>query len=604
MKSLFLCECRRFARWALALAVAHLIAVFLLGRVTSPLQWRVDDQLALIFLFMLYGFVFAIVQVGGYRRPSQWLWLIHRPVALRTIFTALFASAAALLATALLLPLLIWLVATDVFTSQVVDSRDYMAILHLLSFGLMAWLVGALTLLSRSKFVLLTLTLPVVFGAQMISVWWLCVPVSICLAWLFVIAQNAFRADRDAPIERETVLVLTALPIQVGVFLLAFHVGKASIEAAKYLRSPPHQSDVITEDEAADMPPSDLPSLLAKGLVLSSDARAGSWLEQLPLVPTASFQPVLAQFPVRHQFGNIVPSWWDEKRGIEWTFSHDSMRFEGRDPRTGAAKGGWGTQGVASGQTAASPYEQIPLDGQTRDRLYAIDIDRQRQHEVVRLPPGEWFVAAPLDALDHLFLLSNRVLRAYVPAGPDAPRSTAPTLAWEVVLPEEAARLANVDIAQLLDGWLVSLFYFDEHNRLYSPWQQIIFVDPNGATSVVAGRKGVEDVRIVTGVGGSAMFPTEAWWLSPILHGLMAHADVAFDRGLTRPPVVEWWPRDRKLWITASSLLLLSMALAYLWLRGSKASSRRRRLWLILCGILGMPAVASLIILEPRISKS
>lgn len=604
MKTLFACEWRRFARWALAVGVVHLFGIFLLGRVTNPLQWRIDDQFALLLLFMLYGFVLSIIQVGAYRKQSQWLWLIHRPLPLRTVFAALFAAAVATLTVAVFLPLLVWLLVNDLFTHNVVDVRDYVSLIHLHMFGLMAWLIGALTMLSRSKIILTTLALPLVFAAQAISVWWLLVPVFICVAWLYAITAQAFRANRDAPIERNAVLVLTAFPVQVGIFLLIFHVGKIGIEAAKYLKSPPLQSEVITQEEAAALPPGAAFSMIEQGLASSAEARSAAWREQLPLVPTAMMAPILARFPVRHQFGNFMQSWWDEKRGIEWTFSHDKMRFEGRDPRSGEYRGNWGRSGVRANGAEAEAFEQVPLQLQTRERLYAVDLERQIQHEILRLPPDEWFVAEPSTALDHVLTLSNRRLRAFRPNGPDDLLSKPLVLDWEVVLPEEAARLAQVDIAQLLDGWLVSLFYFDEHNRFFSPWQQIVYVDSAGQSAVVSERHGVDDIRIITGVGGSALWPTESWWLSPVIHAISATADGAFDKGLTRPPVVELLPRSSSLWIAAGSSILVSLILAYAWLRNSNVNPTRRRVWLAICAFIGLPALLSMIFLEPRCSQA
>lgn len=349
MTILFLCECRRFARPILAFGSAHLVAIFLIARVTNPLQWKAEDQLAILFLFMLYGCGLAFVQMGAYNKPSQWLWLIHRPLSPQHTFRALFGSAAFVLTAALFAPLAIWLVATDLFTTEVVDVRDYMSLIHLLVFALMAWLIGTLTLLCQRPIMLLSFSVPVLFAVQMISVWWLTLSLMICTSWLFYVASSAFKADRDAPIRSNLALVLTALPLQISIFLLTFHVGKATLEVAQYLRSPPLPSDVVTEEEAQELPRSPPLGLLAQGLAVSQDPRAHSWRAQLPLLPGTSLLPVLARFPVRHQFGNIVPVWWDEKRGIQWIFSHDSMRYEGRNPRNGAYYGSWGRTGVPTG---------------------------------------------------------------------------------------------------------------------------------------------------------------------------------------------------------------------------------------------------------------
>jgi ABC-type multidrug transport system fused ATPase/permease subunit len=605
MKNLFLCEWRRFARVALLISVAQLVAVFLLARVTNPLHWSGEDQLALVVLFMLQGVVLAVIQIGSYRKPSQWLWLIHRPVSPQHIFLALSGAALAILSAAAFAPLLVWLLATDLLTTTVVDARHYVSLLHLLAIAAMAWLIGALAMLSRRKVVLVMFALPLVAVIQMISVWWLILPSAICVYWLFYIAMSSFRADRSASTERASALVLTVLPIQLGLFILLFHLGKASIDTANYVIRPPLASEIVTEDEAHDLDfeRSAAVGLLALGLKHSTDARVASWREQLPLLPLASIQLQLERFPVRHQFGNTLAPWWDDKRGIEWTFSHDRMRYEGREPRSGASQGSWGSAGVAADAKAVPAFEQIPLGAQTRQHLYVIDIERQLQHEILHLPPAEWFVSRPVNDLGRVVVVSNLQLRTYHQHRTGTPIGTPLDLDWQIALPEAASRLVQVDIAELLDGWLVSLFYFDQYDRTYQPWQQIIHVDVQGSPQVVAERRGVYEIGIQTGVGGSPLLPTEAWWLSPLLHTLARAADSAFDKGLTRPPVFDPLPQSPRLWVVALTLMLLSLAVAHYWLRRTSTSAARRRLWLILCTLGGIPGLLSLLLLEPRTAR-
>ena len=46
--------------------------------------------------------------------------------------------------------------------------------------------------------------------------------------------------------------------------------------------------------------------------------------------------------------------------------------------------------------------------------------------------------------------------------------------------------------------------------------------------------------------------------------------------------------------------MLVSLAAGYGWLRGTQVGTSRRRLWLVSCALLGMPAFLSVICLEPR----
>jgi hypothetical protein len=127
MTRLLLCEWRRFARWAVVVAMLNLAALFLLGRVADPLRWSDQDQLALLVLCMFFGAALAAIQVGAYRKPSQWVWLIHRPLEPGAIFAALSIAAVAILAAVIAVPTVLWLAATDLATERVVDLRDYLS---------------------------------------------------------------------------------------------------------------------------------------------------------------------------------------------------------------------------------------------------------------------------------------------------------------------------------------------------------------------------------------------------------------------------------------------------------------------------------------------
>lgn len=598
MSLLMRCELKRFSRLTAIVATIHLAALFLLGRVSDPLRWNAEDQLAILVVFMLLGATLAAVQVGAYRRPSQWLWLIHRPLQPRTIFADLGGSALAILGTALGMPAMFWLAATDGLTARVVDLRDYVSVIHLLAFAWMAWAITTLTLLSRSKWLIVCLVLPLLIILKMTSVWWLFIPVIAGAGWLWAITRETVRANRQAPIASNGILMLTALPLQLGLFLLIFHVGKGTVEAVQFLAKPPVAGDIVTEKDVASAPQAPRDGLIAQGLVNSTHPLAPSWRAQLPLLPGTYLSPVQERFPVRHQFGNTVPTWWDAKHGTEWTYSHDAMRFIGRDPRSGQARGAWGPGGAWGG--AESAFDAIPLEGLTRDTLYAIDSELQRQFEQLKLPRGEWFVARPSEALGRVWVMSNNALRVHHPADPEMPPGTPLRADWLLPYPEDAARLTQIDIAQLLDGWLVSFFYFDPHDRVYVPWQQVVHVDADGRSRVVGERHGIRDLKIHIGVGGSALLPTEAWWLSPSLHVLASAADRALDTGLTRPPALEPLPRSPALWAAALALSAFSFALGALWLKGCAVTPPRKRLWLTLCALVGLPALLSIPIFEAR----
>jgi hypothetical protein len=601
VRDLLAAEWRRFRRHALAAAVCHGLVLLFLSQVTSVLQLSCDSQALMLAIYMLLGLALALVQVGGYRKPSQWMWLMHRPLAPTRIFAALALSALAMLALAVFVPLLLFVIATDTLTTHVVDTRHYIVLLHVLAFTMMAWLAGAQAIASGKKVMVAVLIAPFLLAMHLASVWPLLLPVAVCLAWLTGIALHAFRADRFAPIARPAVLLLTALPLQLAFFLLVFHLSKVVLGAAELLAqgNQPAETVLASDANAAAWGRSFSQQFIIKGLENSPSPRAAEWREQIPLLTVAGFAPEVSRFPVRHQISNLNSSWWDARRGIEWTFSHDRMMFHGRDPRTGADRGWWSAAG--SGEETA--FGQIPLSGMTAGALFGVDDDARRQHELVRLPPGERFVSRPQRALGRTFVLTTKRLLAYRDDEETISRSAPLVLDWEVGWTGQAETAPAVDIVELMDGWLVSLFHFspgefDGYESLFVPWQQVFHVDGSGRAHVVGTRTHIRDHDII--VGGAPLVPRASWWVSPILYTVARWPGSALDKGLTQPAPLAPWPPAPAFYPLAAASMLVSFGLGSWWLRGAAMKPGRRRVWLASCLVLGLPAFLSLACMEPR----
>ncbi len=601
MKDLLLSEWRRFRRLTLVVATCHTLALLFLSRITHLLQRGYEDHGMMLGIYMLLGIALALLQVGGYRKPSRWLWLIHRPLPPARIFAALALSALAMLVLAIFVPLVVFVFATDVFTTQVVDSRHYVALIHVLAFTMMAWLAGTHACVSRSKATVAVLVAPLLLALHLASVWWLLIPVLLFLAWLTWIAMHGFRADRAAPIAHPGVMLLTALPLQLGLFILLFQLSKVTVDVVKIMNQKAPARTVLESDPGVDVSQlirTMVQGFLVKGLEDSHDPRAASWREQLPFLDVVDLMPDLERFPVRHQISNVGSARWDETRGIEWTFSHDRMMFHGRDPKTGADHGWWGTTGVVAPQS----FDEIPLSDMTPTSMFAIDDETQRQHELVRLAEGEWFVGMPVRALDRLLVQTNKRVLAYEPDRQAASPFAPPLLDWQLALPVGETRSVQVTVAELLDGWLVSLFYFagpefDGFKGLVPHWQQVVYVDDNGAT-VVGERRDIRGHTIT--LGGSPAIPQASWWVSPVLYTLGRWPNSVLDQGLTQPTRLAAVPDVPMFYPLAGALMLISLALGAWWLRGAHVGAGRRRIWLATCALIGLPAFFSLVCLEPR----
>ena len=607
MKDLFFSELRRFRLAAFIAMFAHVLILLILSRMTNLLQQPYFESVPFFAFYLVLGLALALMQVGSYRKPSQWLWLMHRPLSTSKIFGALALSALTLLVIVMLLPMLVLVLGTDLFTSKVVDARHYMTAVHLLAFAMMAWLAGAHACVSRHKAAIAVLAAPILLCMHLISVWWLLLPVSLALLWLGWIALKSFRANRDAPVQGNFTLMLTALPLQFGFFLLVFELGAFLFVTGSIMAG--------TDPLNTEYPPKGgvIESLRAepnKAMVLalegSIDARAESWREQLPLMEPLRLYPGVHRFPLRHQLSNLnVPTqWYDETRNIFWTFSHDRMLFHGRNPENGADHGWWGVNGTGD----TTPFNEVPFalhDGylMTRSALYAIDEDDNRPHELIRLAEGEQFVNTPERQFNRMFLLTNQRVLTYREDRNAVSAFAPPILDWQLPLPQGVAQLEFVDVAELLDGWLVSTLYgegqrqigFNQFHHYAVPSQQVVYLDDDRGVQLINQRAITRDFSPLQQVD---------WWFSPLLHLLAEWPDSVLDKGLTWPLKADALPDAPVFYPVAIGLMLASFIVAMFWLRRVPMNTTRRYVWLVNCALLGVPALLALICLEPRRARA
>lgn len=606
MKDLFFSELRRFRYITLIAGVVHLLLLLFLNRMNDLLQQAYFESVPFFGFYLLVGLALALVQVGSYRKPSQWLWLMHRPLPTSQIFGALALSALTVLALAMLLPQLILVLGTDLFTNKVVDARHYLMLLHLLSFAMMAWLAGAHACVSRHKAAIAVLAAPILLSMHLVSVWWLLLPVSLALAWLSWITLKSFRANRDAPVQGNITLLLTALPLQLSLFLVVFEIGAfLFVTGSIMVGTDPLNTEYPPKGGVIESLRTEPKKAMVLALTGSTDPRAASWREQLPLMEPVRIGPYVLRYPIRHQLSNLnVPSrWYDEAHKIMWTFSHDRMLFHGRNPESGADHGWWGVNGAGD----LTPFSEVPLASHegylmTRSALYAIDEEAHRQHELFQLNVGEWFVDVPRREFNRLLVLTNQRLLAYRADREATSAFAPPLLDWQLPLPRPVDNLEFVDIAELLDGWLVSMLWgegyrqigFNQFNHVAEPWQQVNYIDDDGKIALVNERTVNRDYPLLYSID---------WWFSPPLHLLAEWPDSALDKGLSWPLKPDVLPNAPVFYPVVATLMLLSFVLGLWWLRGRALPTSRRSLWLASCALLGLPALFSLMLLEPRAQR-
>lgn len=602
MKELFLSELRRFRNAALVAAAIHLVLQLCASRLSEPLALSWQEHTILLLFYLLSGVGFAAWQFGTYRRPSRWIWLLHRPLAPRRIGAAIGAASLCLILLAIGLPLLIAVAATDFLSARAVDLRHYAMVLLVVVFCLNAWLAGAYVMLGGRLFSAVAVLLPALLMGRLAAGADLLLPAAICTCLLAVLAASAFKPERTAPPRRPLALLAAGLPLQLGFYIVLLWSGSLAFQYGQMLAGVhPLSRPVAPAGGHTELTRADGRAAFLLGLSASHDPRATHWARQMPLLDIAHVAPQRRQLPVRHQVTNLTrPQWTDGERHTAWTFSHDSMRFEGRDLHTGAARGSFG----AGGEDAPRPFEAVPLmDGpwfMTPQQLYRYDPAARRLARVLAVAAPETLTATPKEAGNRWYVLTDR--RLLVLARPDDALAQPLRTVFSVALPGRFTGLERVDIAPLLDGTLLSF----NHGRRMAEGepdarQTILFVDQSGHAQRVADRALTHDF--------AAGFEHKSWWLSPLTHALLAlptlieNGDIgvagtgefADTVGQRRPPIVLAW---------AAASALLSALGAWWWLGRAGVPAARRRGWTLAVLLLGLPCLGVLALLQPRLAPS
>jgi hypothetical protein len=590
MKDLFKGELLRFRLWAIAAAVIHVAGLGFMARLVDLAQQPKLVYQVFAMIYAALGLLLGLYQMGTYRRANHWLNLLHRPLHRLRIAGALCGAGGVVLAVAIALPILAIAGYQEALTARVVDARHWLLPVAALLIAACGYLAGAYAVLANRRYSMAAALLPAVFmftqaaGAAAIAVQ------ALVLLFLAVLVGIAFKPQLDEAPRHPLAVAVTALPVQVGVYFLiwmlgiGYEIGLTAIGAHPLNGAQPAADGYI---QAARMEPKD--RLLA-GMASSRDADAPLWREQVALSDVFVLYP-MRDLPIRNQLtGTMQPAEFDEsERPVTWVFSHDRMRFVGRGSLDGRPRGELGV-GEAN---APFPGPAMPVGGgylATPSVAYQYDEDQRRVFPRVRLPEGEVFASTPEVAGENIVVLSDRAL--YVYPGREAANTLdvlKPVL--RMPLPAPVGKLGSAELIELLDGYLVG---FDYTNGAWSgeavPYQQVMRIDGQGRVHEVSKRMLSFDLPLA--------YTMRSWWLSPVLRELCLSLRGALatpnplDAGEIPPP-----PRH---------ILMMAVALCLFSLLGAIVLTRRRALtplargtWVLACGVVGVPALASLWLLYP-----
>ena len=590
MIDLFKGELLRFRPWAAAAFLANLAVLGFLSRMVDLAQQPIVVYQIFAAVYAAAGALLGMYQMGSYRKPNQWLNLLHRPMHRLQVAGALTGAGALLLLLAVAVPILLVAAYQHGLTARVVDTRHWLLPVAAWLIAVSCYFAGAYAMVGNRRYSFAAFLLPNLFlyaqasGVAMLGVQ--CVVIAFLAAMLAI----AFKPDPATPPRNPAAVLVIALPVQLGAYFLAWMLGYGvevawTVAGTHPLNMPtPPKGGYIEADRAEGK------DMLLLGIENSRDPEAALWREQIALSDVYTMYP-LRSLPVQGSLTNLAPmEFGDGDNNLFLVYSHDRARFVTRGLRDQRRIG---ERGVGDDQ-AAFPAPTLPYGGSylyNARAAYQYDSEQQRIFERVRLPVGEVMAGPPEPAGDNLVVLSNRA--AYFYPGREAMNGLdvlQPLL--RVAMPGPVGNLGRMDVIELLDGYLVSYTYTWGvwSGELQHPFQQVLRVDGKGNAKEVARRSLSIDLP--------SLYTNRNTWLSPVLRALCLGVQDLFaakDPLRARP---EPMPAP-VLWLAAACCLL--SLLGAMWLaRRSQLSSRGRAGWVLLCGVVGLPALASLWLMVPR----
>jgi hypothetical protein len=603
MRDLFKAEWLRYRLWILLYAIAHVLALAFFMRLVDMGQQPLNVFRIIGACYALTGILLGLHQYGTWRRPNQWLNLLHRPLAPRRIAGALLGAGVVAIVCGVVVPLLVALAWQAGGTAHVVDLRH---LIMPLAAGLIAcagYFAGAYGVLADRRYSSCALVfLFWLFAAQASGPAVLVVQTIAC-AWLLALVLVAFRPDLGVAPRALAGIALTALPVQMAAYLLLLMLGFVG-ELAWIMQgthpvnmaTPPHGGYVETERMSGR-------ERMLAGLAGATIEQAPVWREQVALSDVHEIERQLPGVAARQEMSNTAPTEFDDAdTRVRWTFSHDRMRFEGARLTDGRGAGERGV-GADNGAFAglATPAGALPGMGKGDVALMAGPTLYQYVASVGRIVPrlrvndgerllGTQALGGSLVAVSDraLYVFDGRhLIDALVP----------PTPRQRVAIPGSPGDQTRTEMVELVDGYLVSFTFSRRAFDMLGapPYQTLLWVNDSGKVTPVATRALEPDFPV--------FYRYRSWWASPVLYTLRDRATGLF---ATPTPYREYAtpgvPPSMRWLAAILSLVSASLGMWVAWRRDLSVGARV--IWTLVCAVVGVPALLSLALIVPRAERT
>ena len=593
MRELYLSELRRFRTLALIGAGVHLMAMVFACQTLDLTQQRFQLHGLMAAIYMAGSLGFALYQFGSYRAPGRWTWLMHRPLPPTRIFAAIAGASVTLLLGVVALPMLATLAGTDLVGGRVVDMRHYLGVLHIVLLCLASWLAGGYVILNRRRSAAVVLILPVLVFFRLGSAIDTLVPELLCVALLAYILSGVFKPNHAAPPATAARLFTTALPLLMCFYIVTVWGGSTLYQWGQILTGThPLNSDAPPPGGYIHSVRMDSRTRMLLGLNAAANEEARRLASQVKAI--TRYSPDVDQYPVRHQASNAEPLLWPDAAGNLWRFSHDDMRYRGRHMLTQQPAGYFGV----GGKDSAQEFAEVPVEANgyllTPHTLYRITNPGEPLEVVFATRGNEQITMAPDDVQKqqanrplprYRYVLTNARLVA-LDLGSNAEQ-------FSVHLPAAYSDLAIVDVAETDEGTLISLLFGDEmDDGVAASNQYITLANPGVPPREIAVRPLLHDF--------GTLFGHRDFWVSPVMKTVLDLPNALIDNGAVPNVIPARIERNTTVWTAAAITALLSAVIAALWLGRTDATARRKAGWIVACLLLGLPALLTMMVLQPR----
>ncbi len=487
-------ELKRYQTLALIAFVGQIFLWIMIAKFTVILAPGAMKHGFLMIISAAGGFGFALISMGLHKRKNHWTYLVHRPLSVKKIHTALSIASLLIIFLSFVLPFTAITLYLDILTNNIVELRHYLYCLHMMAVASIAYFIGSFVILTPSK------------GA-ILSAWILSylilrtqTPVSsdllidlVFALITFYIARQAFKVNLDEFSDNKVNIVLSAFVLQPAIlFLLVtlqtvyYHMPLMVIgEHPSKQKEAVNYTNFIAKDIVAQY------TMVVNGTEHQSK---DAFLRQLSLsefknIRGAKFQaPYVQQLFAKDRSFSLS----DIDKNDFWIFSHSKMVFIGRDIKSDKIVGYLGINGFLVDEDEISQsdrFASIPMvDGnktiQTNSKIYFVDFKQQTINLKHQLAEGESYLSSPRMMFDMVVVKTSHSILFFDQIDFLDETKLVKNL-FTVKHPIDYRQAFQFEITEVLNGYLILYRSFD-YFGFNNPGSSVSFLDRDGMVESIA----------------------------------------------------------------------------------------------------------------------